>query len=203
MVRCTLYIELDASQKAIPKVGFVRPRHSNLIKRSELATYQNSKVLIMALEEKVKEYQNLLEEQVLMMLEEKEQLLNQVIVDKYQKVSEAWKEQQIEWFKVAEHELSRHLKEQEEAILDVKRELKHQIALEVQARLTKLTQSEKLISHLVEVLHSEMDDACKVLQVETEQREDGVTLSIEDDDRVISIDSKTIIEELKRGLDSI
>ncbi|ENM5760098.1 hypothetical protein ACQ902_003834 [Vibrio mimicus] len=198
-----MYIELDASQKAIPKVGFVRPRHSNLIKRSELATYQNSKVLIMALEEKVKEYQNLLEEQVLMMLEEKEQLLNQVIVDKYQKVSEAWKEQQIEWFKVAEHELSRHLKEQEEAILDVKRELKHQIALEVQARLTKLTQSEKLISHLVEVLHSEMDDACKVLQVETEQREDGVTLSIEDDDRVISIDSKTIIEELKRGLDSI
>ncbi|EGQ8296961.1 hypothetical protein GTW31_23285 [Vibrio parahaemolyticus] len=203
MVRCTLYIELDASQKAIPKVGFVRPRHSNLIKRSELATYQNSKVLIMALEEKVKEYQNLLEEQVLMMLEEKEQLLNQVIVDEYQKVSEAWKEQQIEWFKVAEHELSRHLKEQEEAILDVKRELKHQIALEVQARLTKLTQSEKLISHLVEVLHSEMDDACKVLQVETEQHEDGVTLSIEDDDRVISIDSKAIIEELKRGLDSI
>lgn len=53
------------------------------------------------------------------------------------------------------------------------------------------------------MLHSEMDDACKVLQVETEQHEDGVTLSIEDDDRVISIDSKTIIEELKRGLDSI
>lgn len=101
------------------------------------------------------------------------------------------------------NELARHLKEQEEAILDVKRELKHQIASEVQARLTKLTQSEKLISHLVEVLHSEMDDACKALQVETEQHEDGVTLSIENEDRIISIDSKTIIEELKRGLESI
>ncbi|KNA58423.1 hypothetical protein VCV51_032655 [Vibrio cholerae V51] len=202
-MRCTLYIELDASHKAIPKVGFVRPRHSNLIKRSELATYQESKALIMALEEKVKEYQKLLEEQVLLMLEEKEQLLNSVIEEEYQKLANAWKEQQIEWFKVAENELARHLKEQEEAILDVKRELKHQIASEVQARLTKLTQSEKLISHLVEVLHSEMDDACKALQVETEQHEDGVTLSIENEDRIISIDSKTIIEELKRGLESI
>ncbi|WP_188014104.1 hypothetical protein [Photobacterium damselae] len=198
-----MYIELDVSHKAIPQVGFVRPRHSNLIKRSELATYQESKALIIALEEKVKEYQKLLEEQVLVMLEEKERLLNSVIEEEYHKLANAWKEQQIEWFEVAENELARHLREQEEAVLDIKRELKHQIASEIQGRLTKLTQSEKLISHLVEVLHSEMDDACKALQVEIKQNEDGVTLSIENEDRIISIDSQTIIAEIKRGLESI
>ncbi|ARR51741.1 hypothetical protein [Photobacterium damselae] len=198
-----MYIELDVSHKAIPQVGFVRPRHSNLIKRSELATYQESKALIIALEEKVKEYQKLLEEQVLVMLEEKERLLNSVIEEEYHKLANAWKEQQIEWFEVAENELARHLREQEEAVLDIKRELKHQIASEIQGRLTKLTQSEKLIAHLVEVLHSEMDDACKALQVEIKQNEDGVTLSIENEDRIISIDSQTIIAEIKRGLESI
>lgn len=198
-----MYIELDASQKAIPRVGFVRPRHSNLIKRSEIATYQESKALIMALEEKVKEYQALLEEQVLVMLEEKEQLLNNAIEEEYLKLSDAWQEQQIEWFNIAEQELARHLKEQEEAVSDIKRELKHQIAREVQVRLMKLTHSEKLISHLIEVLHSEMDDVCKELQVETKQQEEGVILTIENEDRIISIDSKTIVEELKRGLDAI
>ncbi|AMG31615.2 hypothetical protein AL542_15600 [Grimontia hollisae] len=199
----SLYIELDASQKAIPRVGFVRSRQSNLIKRSEIATYQESKALIMALEEKVKEYQALLEEQVLVMLEEKEQLLNNAIEEEYLKLSDAWQEQQIEWFNVAEKELARHLREQEEAVSEIKRELKHQIASEIQARLTKLTHSEKLISHLVEVLHSEMDDVCKELQVETKQQEDGVILTIENEDRIITIDSKTIVEELKRGLDAI
>ncbi|STO45228.1 hypothetical protein [Grimontia hollisae] len=198
-----MYIELDASQKAIPRVGFVRSRQSNLIKRSEIATYQESKALIMALEEKVKEYQALLEEQVLVMLEEKEQLLNNAIEEEYLKLSDAWQEQQIEWFNVAEKELARHLREQEEAVSEIKRELKHQIASEIQARLTKLTHSEKLISHLVEVLHSEMDDVCKELQVETKQQEDGVILTIENEDRIITIDSKTIVEELKRGLDAI
>ncbi|EEY72186.1 hypothetical protein VHA_001284 [Grimontia hollisae CIP 101886] len=157
----------------------------------------------MALEEKVKEYQALLEEQVLVMLEEKEQLLNNAIEEEYLKLSDAWQEQQIEWFNVAEKELARHLREQEEAVSEIKRELKHQIASEIQARLTKLTHSEKLISHLVEVLHSEMDDVCKELQVETKQQEDGVILTIENEDRIITIDSKTIVEELKRGLDAI
>ncbi|GHW44723.1 hypothetical protein VCSRO56_3608 [Vibrio cholerae] len=196
-----MYIELDALHKVIPKVGFVRPLHSNLIKRSEFATYQESKALIMALEEKVKEYQKLLEEQVLLILEEKELLLTSVIEEEYQKLANAWKEQQIEWFKVAENELARHLKEQEEAIIDVKRELKHQIVSEVQARLTKVTHSEKLISHLVDVLHSEMDDSCKALQVDTDRHEDGVILSIENEDRIITIDSRRIIDELKRGLE--
>lgn len=198
-----MYIELDISHKAIPQIGFVHPRHSNLIKRSELATYQESKALIIALEEKTKEYQKLLEEQVLMMLEEKELLLNNVIEEEYHKLANAWKDQQIEWFEVAENALARHLREQEESVLEIKRELKHQIASEIQGRLTKLTQSEKLISHLVEVLHSEMDDSCKKLQVEIEQNEDGVILSIENEDRIISIESKTIIAEIKRGLESI
>uniref|UniRef100_UPI003F583DC0 hypothetical protein n=1 Tax=Vibrio cholerae TaxID=666 RepID=UPI003F583DC0 len=99
--------------KRFPKWVLYVHVNSNLIKRSELATYQESKALIMALEEKVKEYQKLLEEQVLLMLEEKEQLLNSVIEEEYQKLANAWKEQQIEWFKVAENELARHLKEQE------------------------------------------------------------------------------------------
>ncbi|EJN2405996.1 hypothetical protein NPL76_004746, partial [Vibrio parahaemolyticus] len=59
--------------------------------------YQESRALLMAMEDKVTEYQRLLENQILELIEEKERELNKSISKEYKKIADEWVEQQMEW----------------------------------------------------------------------------------------------------------
>ncbi|CAH8238600.1 MULTISPECIES: hypothetical protein [Vibrio] len=195
-----MYIELDASQRDIPQIAFKKPRHSNLIKKSELALYSESRILLRALEARVNEYQGILEQQVITMLEDKDQGLNEYLTNVYQEVTQDWQSQQNEWFKCAELEFARHLEQQQEMLEEIKRDLKQSIAMAIERRFSSLKQSETLITYLTEVLHNEMDDQLRELNITKNYHENGVLLTIESEDSVISIDTQNIVNELRVSL---
>ncbi|HCD1298636.1 TPA: hypothetical protein I7690_RS22340 [Vibrio parahaemolyticus] len=165
--------------------------------------YQESRALLIAMEDKVTEYQRLLENQILELIEEKERELNESISKEYKKIADEWVEQQMDWFFSAEQILSEKLIGIERMVSEIKNELKTQIALAVSSRLTKLSQSENLINHLIDVLHAELEDEAKTLKIQRQEMADGVALTIENSDSVVSINTQKIVEELRGVLESI
>ncbi|EJG1451095.1 hypothetical protein CR445_RS21925, partial [Vibrio parahaemolyticus] len=111
--------------------------------------------------------------------------------------------QQMDWFFSAEQILSEKLIGIERMVSEIKNELKTQIALAVSSRLTKLSQSENLINHLIDVLHAELEDEAKTLKIQRQEMADGVALTIENSDSVVSINTQKIVEELRGVLESI
>ena len=198
-----MYIAIESEEKSIPKITFKRERDrsSNVIKKSEIQVFHEAKALLLALEDQVQEYQEILEQQVVQMIEDKESALNEYVEKAYDTVMETWISQQDEWFERAQYQLSELLNEQENYLKQVKDELKLSVANAVNSRLTKLNQSEHLIGHLVEVLHSEIDDEAKKLSVEQYVQDDGVILTIEDEDSIISVNTSSIIAELRASLE--
>lgn len=154
----------------------------------------------MAMEERVSEYQAIVEQQVTQMIEDKEQSLNDHINNAYQSVIDGWFVQQKHWLDTAEERLEHLLAEQEESLALLKDEIKHSIISAIQSRLTKLSQSDNLICHLIEVLHGEVEDEMKSLKVEQVRDNHGVTLSIENQDSIISINTAELINELHIAL---
>lgn len=195
-----MYIELDASQRNIPQVAFKKPRHSNLIKKSELALYSESRILLHALEERVNEYQAILEQQVITMLEDKDQGLNEYLTNVYQEVTQDWQSQQNEWFKSAELEFARQLEQQQEMLEEIKQDLKRSITMAVERCFSSLKRSETLVAHLTEVLHNEMNDQLRTLNVTKNYHENGVLLTIESEESIISIDTQSIVNDLRVSL---
>ncbi|EOY3079128.1 hypothetical protein ACP3K0_004648 [Vibrio parahaemolyticus] len=198
-----MYIELRKSDYEIPRLGFKSNRSSNVVKKSELVMYQESRALLIAMEDKVTEYQRLLENQILELIEEKERELNESISKEYKKIADEWVEQQMDWFFSAEQILSEKLIGIERMVSEIKNELKTQIALAVSSRLTKLSQSENLINHLIDVLHAELEDEAKTLKIQRQEMADGVALTIENSDSVVNINTQKIVEELRGVLESI
>ncbi|GEM77454.1 hypothetical protein [Vibrio sagamiensis] len=197
-----MYIEIESEEKSIPQITFKRERarSSNIIKKSEIQIFHEAKALLLALEDQVQEYQDILEQQVVQMIEDKESALNEYVEKAYDTVMETWIVQQDEWFERAQYQLSELLSEQENYLKQVKDELKLSVANAVTSRLTKLNQSEHLIGHLIEVLHSEIDDEAKKLSVEQQVQDDGVILTIENEDTIISVNTSSIIAELRASL---
>lgn len=199
-MRCTLYIEIEPAEKRIPQISLKRHRDSNVIKKAELRTYHEARALLMAMEERVSEYQAIVEQQVTQMIEDKEQSLNDHINKAYQSVIDGWFVQQKHWLDTAEERLEHLLAEQEESLALLKDEIKHSIISAIQSRLTKLSQSDNLICHLIQVLHGEVEDEMKSLKVEQVRDNHGVTLSIENQDSIISINTAELINELHTAL---
>lgn len=199
-MRCTLYIEIEPAEKRIPQISLKRHRDSNVIKKAELRIYHEARALLMAMEERVSEYQAIVEQQVTQMIEDKEQSLNDHINNAYQSVIDGWFVQQKHWLDTAEERLEHLLAEQEESLALLKDEIKHSIISAIQSRLTKLSQSDNLICHLIEVLHGEVEDEMKSLKVEQVRDNHGVTLSIENQDSIISINTAELINELHIAL---
>lgn len=195
-----MYIEIEPAEKRIPQISLKRHRDSNVIKKAELRTYHEARALLMAMEERVSEYQAIVEQQVTQMIEDKEQSLNDHINKAYQSVIDAWFVQQKHWLDTAEERLEHLLAEQEESFVLLKDEIKHSIISAIQSRLTKLSQSDNLICHLIEVLHGEVEDEMKSLKVEQVRDNHGVTLSIENQDSIISINTAELINELHTAL---
>lgn len=195
-----MYIEIEPAEKRIPQISLKRHRDSNVIKKAELRTYHEARALLMAMEERVSEYQAIVEQQVTQMIEDKEQSLNDHINKAYQSVIDGWFVQQKHWLDTAEERLEHLLAEQEESLALLKDEIKHSIISAIQSRLTKLSQSDNLICHLIEVLHGEVEDEMKSLKVEQVRDNHGVTLSIENQDSIISINTAELINELHIAL---
>lgn len=195
-----MYIEIEPAEKRIPQISLKRHRDSNVIKKAELRTYHEARALLMAMEERVSEYQAIVEQQVTQMIEDKEQSLNDHINKAYQSVIDGWFVQQKHWLDTAEERLEHLLAEQEESLALLKDEIKHSIISAIQSRLTKLSQSDNLICHLIEVLHREVEDEMKSLKVEQVRHNHGVTLSIENQDSIISINTAELINELHTAL---
>ncbi|MEZ8699060.1 hypothetical protein AB6D84_18180 [Vibrio lentus] len=198
-----MYIEIEPEQRVIPQITLKRRRSSNVIKKSEVRLFHEAQALLMAIEEQTQEHQKILEKQVLRMIEDKEQALNEYVEKAYDKVIESWLRQQSEWFEHAQHQLAELLNDQQNNFNQVKQELKRSIASSVNSRLTKLNQSDHLIGHLVELLHAEIDDEARNLSVKKVTQEDGVVLTIENEDSIISINTVSLINELRAGLDQL
>lgn len=195
-----MYIEIEPAEKRIPQISLKRNRDSNVIKKAELRIYHEARALLMAMEERVSEYQAIVEQQVVQMIQDKEQSLNSHINEASQSVIDGWFVQQKHWLDTAEERLEHLLAEQEESLALLKDEIKHSIISAVQSRLTKLSQSDNLICHLIEVLHGEVEDEMKSLKVEQVRDNHGVTLTIENQDSIISINTAELINELHTGL---
>ncbi|WP_354668149.1 hypothetical protein [Vibrio hepatarius] len=198
-----LYIELEPEQRVIPKITFKRSHNSNVIKKSEVRCFQEAQALVMAMQERAEECQTILEQQVVQMIEDKEKALNEYVEESYNNVIENWVEWQNDWFENAESKLVDLLSAQQRQLNELKEELKISVIKAVKERLVKLNQSEHLISHLIEVLHAEVDDESKNLSVEKITQEDGVTLTIENEDSIVSINTASLITELRLSLDQL
>ncbi|MGT0150565.1 hypothetical protein ACT691_18690 [Vibrio metschnikovii] len=66
-----------------------------------------------------------------------------------------------------------------------------------------MSQSDSLICHLIEFLHGEAEDEMKTLKVDHVRDNNGVTLTIENQDSIISISTSELIHELYIGLEQI
>ncbi|MHA2878931.1 hypothetical protein ACXZ7R_21365 [Vibrio campbellii] len=198
-----MYIEIESAQRAIPQISFKRDRGTNVIKQSELRLYEDAQTLLDSLKGRVDEYQCILEQEVLRLIEEKEQALNAHIEQVFGDTVESWNTKQNQWLAEAEDKLSALLIEQRQQLLGLKEELKRTVVKLTQAQLASVSQDETLISYLVDVLHSRIDDASRCLKVESNFSDTGVILSVEDDERVICINTSELIAQLREGLDTL
>ncbi|AMF96288.1 hypothetical protein [Vibrio harveyi] len=198
-----MYIEIESAQRVIPQICFVKNRESNVIKQSEILLYKKAQTLLDSLEMRVDEYQNILEQEVHRLLEEKEQTLNAHIEQAFSVAIKNWNAKQNQWFAEAEEKLSTLLIEQRQQLLGLREELKCAVVRKTQAQLTKVGQDETLIEYLVDILHTQIDDANRCLKVERSLSDSGVILSIEDDERIICINTSELIAQLRESLDAL
>ena len=198
-----MYIELEPEQRVIPKITFKRSHNSNVIKKSEVRCFQEAQALVMAMQERADECQSILEQQVIQMIEDKEKALNEYVEESYNNVIENWVEWQNDWFDNAESKLGDLLNAQQKQLDELKEELKASMVRAVKERLVKLNQSEHLIGHLIEVLHEEVGDEARNLSVDKTVEDNSVTLSIENEDSIVSINTASLITELRASLDQL
>lgn len=196
-----MYIEIEPAQRAIPQISLKRDRRSNVIKKSELRQYQEAQSLLESLKGRVSEYQSILEQEVLQLIEEKELALNAHITQVFSATLESWNTKQSQWFTEAEDKLSLLLTEQNNILQALKDELRCSMVGAVQSRLVSFSKDDALIQYLVDALHSEIDDVSRGLKVDKITSEGGVTLSVENDERLIRINTSEIIEQLRKSLD--
>ncbi|EHR6926748.1 hypothetical protein KUK83_004626 [Vibrio parahaemolyticus] len=165
--------------------------------------YEDAQTLLDSLKGRVDEYQCILEQEVLRLIEEKEQTLNAHIEQVFGDTVESWNAKQNQWLAEAEDKLSALLIEQRQHLLGLKAELKRTVVKLTQAQLASVSQDETLIRYLVDILHTRIDDASRCLKVESTFSDTGVILSVEDDERVICIDTSELIAQLREGLDTL
>lgn len=202
-MRYALYIEINSSHRLLPQIAFKKERNSNVIKKSDLLIYSEARALLSALEERVEQYQKMLEDQVVQLIEDKEQALNLHVNALYNERAEELQANQERWFDEANQRLVDLVENQYQSLSQLKDELKNRITDAVKSRLTRLSKDELLIGHLVELLHTEIDDEAKTLSVEQTYVNGFPVLTIENEDKVISIETQFLIETLSDSLETV
>lgn len=197
-----MFIEIDSSHKLTPQLIF-KGDETGIIKKSQVKRYSDAKALLTAVENRVQEYQNVLELKTNQLIEVKQNELEEHI--KQLKISA---EQQViasqqTWFDNAEEQLKALLSSQEEKLIDAVTKVKINTEKAVRERLIKMSQSDSLIKYLIDALHNEINDIEKSLNVVQSHSEQGTLLTIENDECIISINTQELMAELKNCIESI
>lgn len=192
-----MYLVLDVKNKSVPQIGFKKKDDSNLIKKEEIIIFEDAKSLLSGLQTMVFQYQRTLEQQVEEMIQKKEEELNEHLENLCREQKILYQNNNAKLVEKAEQAVMSLIQSQEEYFYNFWRDLKRSTILAIQARLNRFCTQEKLINYLIELLHSELEDEEKKLKVERSSDEQGVSLIIENDDQIASINTKTLIQMLQ------
>ncbi|EKT64615.1 hypothetical protein [Providencia burhodogranariea] len=197
-----MFIEIDSSYKLTPQLVF-KGDETGIVKKSQIKRYSDANALLIAIENRVQEYQKMIEDNTKKLIEAKQNELNEHI--KQLKISA---EQQItaskkKWFENADKQLKILLASQEKKLNDAVTDVKRQTEQAVRNRLIKMNQSDSLIKYLIDALHNEINDLEKSLEVVQSHSEQGTLLTIENDECIISINTQELMIELKNCIENI
>ncbi|CAQ85539.1 MULTISPECIES: hypothetical protein [Photorhabdus] len=198
-----LFIEIESSYKAIPLLVFKRDRHSSIIKKSQVRIYSDAHALLMAIEEQVQEFQKLIEQQTVQMIEDKERELNEHISHLQASAIHQLTLSQQQWLEKAEEQLNKLLDTQEKRLSEAIADARNSMASTIRNRLIEMNQSDSLIGYLSDALHAELNDVEKSLVIVKSYSDNGITLTIENDDCMVSINTQELLSELKSCLENM
>ncbi|HHL2502321.1 TPA: hypothetical protein ACQ301_004454 [Yersinia enterocolitica] len=197
-----LFIEIELSHKAIPKLIFKGDRQSGVIKKAHVRKYSNAQALLVAIEGQVHKYQEIIEQQTIKMIEDKEDELNEEVRRLQTSCLHQLVASKQEWFEKAEIQLKECIDAQEMKINKVIDDVANRAEISIRNKLISMNQAEELIGYLTDALHSELNDVKKSLVVVQTYDHQGVTLTIENEDGMVTVNTQEILLELQSCLDT-
>ncbi|AWS50754.1 hypothetical protein [Providencia rettgeri] len=197
-----MFIEIDSSYTLTPKLIF-KGSEGGVIKKSQIRKYSDAKALLLSIENRVEEYQNILENKVNKLIKERQNELNKHVDELNSLAEQQVASSQKEWFSKAEQQLDLLLSNQEDRFNNMISEVKCKVEKAVRNRLIRMNQSDSLIKYVIEVMHNEINDTEKMLQVVHSKSAQGTLLTIENDDCIITINTQELISELKSCIENI
>lgn len=197
-----MFIEIDSSYKLTPQLIF-KGDETGIIKKSQIRRYSDANALLKAIENRVQEYQDMIELKTNQLIEEKQNELDEHVKQlKFIAEQEVIESQQV-WIDKAEQQLVVLLSSQEKKLNDAVTGVKRKTEQAVRDRLIKMNQSDSLIKYLIDALHNEINDLEKSLEVVQAHSDQGTLLTIENDECVISINTQELMAELKNCIENI
>ncbi|NUW68064.1 hypothetical protein [Vibrio coralliilyticus] len=199
-----MFIKISDDFRDIPKIIMKAKNSSNIIKQSDLSVYKDAKELSKSLEEISEKYQALLHESFIRMMNEKEQILNRHVESLYDEQKSHFEVAKKEWLREAQCKFDESFSRNEIRFRSIESELKRNVSELLKKRLEKLLNDETLIQYLCDFLHNEMSDQLRELFIYKDKHEDGnILLTIENNEQIITIGTRSIIEELENSLDEL
>lgn len=197
-----MFIEIDSSYKLTPLLIF-EGDETGIIKKSQIKRYSDANALLKAIENRVQEYQDMIELKTNQLIEEKQNELNEHVKQLKLSAEQQITESQETWFDKAEQQLAVLLSSQEKKLNDAVIGVKRKTEQAVRNRLIKMNQSDSLIKYLIDALHNEINDLEKSLEVVQSHSDQGTSLTIENDECIISINTQELMAELKNCIENI
>ncbi|EMA4781819.1 hypothetical protein U3C50_001533 [Providencia rettgeri] len=197
-----MFIEIDSSYTLTPKLIF-KGSDNGVVKKSQIRKYSDAKALLVSIENRVEEYQYILENKTNQLIKEKQNELNKHIEELKSLAEQQITSSQKEWFSKAEQQLELLLSHQKDRFNNVISEVKCKVEKAVRNRLVRMNQSDSLIKYVIEVMHNEINDTKKILQVVHSKSAQGTLLTIENDDCIITINTQELISELKNCIENM
>lgn len=197
-----MYIKIENSERIIPVISFIKNKdRSNVIKKNDLQYYNEAQELVLAIKNRLFDYQSLFEKQVLLMLEDKEQSLNDHINKLFINMTESWSNKKNDCLLSCEVKVNEWIKNQAIAIEEYKESIKREMIFAIKNRMSKLIVNDTLVDHIVEILSSEIKSISS--QVNIIDNKNGKLLTVENENEVFIFDTYELLEELRCSLDLI
>ncbi len=197
-----MFIEIESSYKLTPQLIF-RGSKIGIVKKSQIKTYSDAKALLSSIECRVEEFQHILKSETERLLEEKQNELNRHIEQLKLAAEQQMVASQNSWFEQAEEKLTLLLLSQEEKLANAVLDVKRKVEKAIHDKLAMMHKSDGLIQYLVNALHNEIDDIEKKLNVVQVSNDHGTSLTIENDDCVITVNTQELTTELKNCIETI
>ncbi|WP_246585520.1 hypothetical protein [Yersinia kristensenii] len=155
----------------------------------------------MAIEGQVHKYQKIIEQQTIQMIEDKEAQLNAQVKYLQESYIHQLATSKQEWFEKADIQLESSIDAQEVRINEVIDDVRNRAEISICKKLLSMNQSENLIGYLTDALHAELNDVKRSLVVVKSYDDEGVTLTIENEDGMVTVNTQELLLELKSCLD--